>query len=78
MSSELSRERSEHVTAVRDFRDLEIYKIAREIIKLVYQIVEYLPKEEKYISGRHLKETAQSLAANIAEAWGAVSFQGPN
>lgn len=60
---------------IKDFRDLEIYKIACEIIKLIYQIVEYLPPGEKYISVRHLKESGQSMAANIAEAWGRFHFK---
>lgn len=60
---------------IQSYKDLEIYKNARRIVKVSYQIASHLPSEERYISGRHIKESSHSQAANIAEGWGRYHFK---
>lgn len=33
---------------VKSFRDLEVYKLSRQLAKEIFEISEYFPKEEMY------------------------------
>jgi four helix bundle protein len=60
---------------VKDFTDLEAWKIARELRKQVCQICKVFPKEEAYVLGAQTRRAAISITANIAEGYGRYSFQ---
>lgn len=60
---------------VKSFEDLEVYKLAREFRKRVYQLARKLPKDEKYNLNGQMKRAAVSLTNNIAEGYGRYHFQ---
>ncbi len=52
---------------MRNFRELEIWKLGMQIVKAVYKVANKLPKEEKFGLISQLKRAAVSVPANIAE-----------
>lgn len=53
--------------ALNMYKKLEIWQEAIELIKIVYQIVEKLPKTEEFNLKSQLKRAIVSVALNIAE-----------
>ena len=52
---------------MRNFRELEIWKNSRCLVKEVYLITKQLPKEEKYGLTTQINRCTISIPANIAE-----------
>ncbi len=48
-------------------KNLEVYKIALQLVKEVYQITKGFPKEEQYVLISQLRRAAISVCSNIAE-----------
>jgi len=63
------------IKKIRNFEDLEVYKLAREFRKRIYQLARKLPKDEKYNLSGQMKRAAVSLTNNIAEGYGRYHFQ---
>src|SRR3974390_2213854 len=61
--------------AVRDFMDLVVWRLARELRIIVYSLVKKLPAEEKYAPNTQMRRAAQSIGANIAEGFGRYSYR---
>ena len=55
------------------FEDLEVWKIALEIIYETYRLVKKFPTEEKFALGDQMRRAATSIALNIAEGSGCAS-----
>lgn len=62
-------------TRVRDFTDLKVWQLARELRKQAYQIARKLPTEEKFGLASQMQRAATSITANIAEGFGRYSYQ---
>jgi four helix bundle protein len=62
-------------TPIRDFTDLKVWQLARELRKRAYQISRKLPVEEKFGLSSQLQRAALSITANIAEGFGRYSYQ---
>ena len=60
---------------IKDFTDLECWKLARKVRIEVYKIVKLLPTEEKYDLGSQMRKAAVSSTSNIAEGHGRYHFQ---
>ena len=60
---------------VRDFTDLQVWRLARELRKLSYSLVRGFPTEERYVLSSQLRRAAISITANIAEGFGRYSYQ---
>ncbi len=60
---------------VRDFTDLRVWRIARELRKQAYQIARKLLSEEKFGLASQLQRAAVSITANIAEGFGRYSYR---
>lgn len=60
---------------VINLEDLEVWKEARELMKLIYEITKTFPSEEKFNLVKHLKECARNIPGNIAEGFGRFHFQ---
>ncbi len=60
---------------VKDFKDLEAWKQARELRKLAYGLAKRFPAEERYALGSQLRRASLSVTANIAEGFGRFSYR---
>jgi four helix bundle protein len=54
---------------IRHFRELEIYRLARESAMRVFEVSKLLPTEEKYSLTNQIRRSSRSVCANIAEGW---------
>lgn len=52
---------------MRNFRELEVWKDARVLVKKIYTITKCLPESEKYGLVSQMNRCAVSIPANIAE-----------
>ena len=60
---------------VRDFKDLDAWKLARTLRILIYTLIKKLPAEERFALSSQLRRAVQSIGANIAEGFGRYSYQ---
>ena len=58
---------------IKSFKELEIYKRSKELLKQVYQITEKYPEREKYNVISQLRRSILSIPLNIAEGYGRQS-----
>ena len=63
------------LTPVRDFKDLDAWKLARTLRTLIYDLLKKLPVEERFALNSQLRRAVQSIGANIAEGFGRYSYQ---
>jgi four helix bundle protein len=54
---------------IRNFRDLEVWKLGKGIVIDVYQLTKGFPHEELYGLVSQMRRAAVSIAANIAEGF---------
>ncbi|MBN1325985.1 four helix bundle protein [Candidatus Falkowbacteria bacterium] len=54
--------------------DLEVYQIARELSRSIWNIYNSLNSEMKYIFGRQYITAVDSIGANVAEGYGRYHF----
>lgn len=52
---------------VYSFKDLEVWKKSRELVKIIYQITAKFPKEELFSPTSQMRRSAISIPSNIAE-----------
>ena len=55
---------------IRNFEDLDCWKVCREVQCEVSQLIKRLPKAEKYALAENMKRAARSTTRNIAEGFG--------
>lgn len=60
---------------VKDFKDLEVWKAARDLRKDIYVLAKSLPDVEKFGLASQLRRAASSVTANIAEGFGRFGYQ---
>jgi four helix bundle protein len=60
---------------VRDFIDLQVWQLTRELRKLLYGLMREFPVDERFALVQQLRRAATSITANIAEGFGRYSFQ---
>lgn len=53
----------------KSFKELNIYKLSRELAREIYQVSKRFPKEEKYSLTDQMRRSSRSVGAQIAEAW---------
>jgi four helix bundle protein len=63
------------MTYVKSFRELEVYKLARDVAKEIFIISKEFPKEEKYSLTDQIRRSSRSVGAQIAEAWGKRRYE---
>ncbi|MDO9541720.1 MAG: four helix bundle protein [Kiritimatiellia bacterium] len=54
---------------IRNFRDLDIWKLGKNLVIDVYKITRNLPKEETYGLISQMRRAALSIPSNIAEGF---------
>ena len=52
------------------FKDLEVYKRAKELSNIIFEETKSFPKEEKYSLTDQIRRSSRSIGAQIAESWG--------
>jgi four helix bundle protein len=60
---------------VRDFKDLDVWKAARELRRDIYTLAKGLPESEKFGLASQLLSAGVSVTANIAEGSGRFGYQ---
>ena len=50
--------------------ELDVYKLARQGRKRIFEISKTFPKEERYSLTDQIRRSSRSVCAHIAEAWG--------
>jgi len=63
------------VSYVKSFRDLEVYKLAREVSKEIYLLTKSFPRDETYSLTDQIRRSSRSVGAQIAEAWGKRRYE---
>jgi four helix bundle protein len=54
---------------IRHFRELEVYKPARELAIEIYELSKSFPVEERYALTGRIRRCSRSACANIGEGW---------
>ena len=52
---------------MRNFRELDIWNLSRDLVKEVYLLMKSMPDEEKFGLTSQIKRSAVSIPSNIAE-----------
>ncbi len=60
---------------VKSFRELEVYKLARQLSREIFEISKKFPKEEMYSLTDQIRRSSRSIGAQIAEAWGKRKYE---
>lgn len=63
------------MTYVKSYRELEVYKLAREVSKEVYNMTKTFPSEERYSLTDQIRRSSRSVGAQIAESWGKRRYE---
>lgn len=61
--------------AIRDFKDLDVWQVARDLRTEMYKVARSLPDFEKFALATQIRRAASSVTANIAEGFGRFSYQ---
>jgi len=54
---------------ILSFRDLEVYKLAREQANIIFITTKKFPREEKYSLTDQIRRSSRAVNAMVAEAW---------
>ena len=54
---------------IRNFRDLNVYKSAREAARAIFEISKTFPRDERYSLTDQIRRSSRAVNAMIAEAW---------
>lgn len=63
------------MTYVKSFRELEVYKLSRELAREIFKISKSFPKEETYSLTDQIRRSSRSIGAQIAEAWAKRKYE---
>jgi len=74
-NSKLAKPSPMNAHPVRDFTDLDAWKLGRELRKTVYGITRRFPSEERHGLADQLRRAALSVTANVAEGFGRFSYR---
>jgi len=74
-NSKLAKPSPINAQPVRDFTDLNAWKLGRELRKTVCGITRRFPTEERHGLSDQLRRAALSVTANVAEGFGRFSYR---
>jgi four helix bundle protein len=60
---------------VKSFKELEVYKLSRELAKEIFFLTRNFPSEEKYSLTDQVRRSSRSIGAQIAESWGKRRYE---
>jgi four helix bundle protein len=55
---------------IRSFRDLDVYRLAREQAQTIFQVTRTFPREEMFSLTDQIRRSSRAVNAMIAEGWG--------
>lgn len=55
--------------AIRDHKDLEVYKMAFDAAMEIFDLTKKFPIDERYSLTDQIRRSSRSVCANLAEAW---------
>ena len=58
-----------------DYKQLEVYKESKRLVKMVYVLLKKFPKEEQYALCDQLRRAVISVPSNVAEGLGRYSVK---
>jgi len=60
---------------VNSFKELDVYKLSRQLAQEVFEVSKTFPKSETYSLTDQLRRSSRSIGAQIAEAWGKRKYE---
>lgn len=63
------------MTYAKSFRDLEVYKLSRELARNIFNLSRNFPKEETYSLTDQIRRSSRSIGGQIAEAWAKRKYE---
>lgn len=57
------------MSAIRNFRELDVYKNAMELTMRIFELTRNFPPEERYNLTDQIRRSSRSVCTNLAEAW---------
>ncbi len=60
---------------VKSFRDLEVYKLSRQLSREIFELSKKFPKEEMYSLTDQMRRSSRSVGAQIPEAWAKRKYE---
>ena len=63
------------MNAKYDYKQLDVYKESKVLVKMVYRLLKQFPKEEQYALCDQLRRASVSIPSNIAEGLGRYSVK---
>jgi four helix bundle protein len=63
------------MSAVKHFRELEVYQGAMALVLRIFELTMHFPLEERYTLTDQVRRSSRSVCANIAEAWRRRRYQ---
>ena len=54
---------------IKSYKELEVYKLARQLSREIFIMTKSFPKEERYSLIDQIRRSSRSVGAQIAEAW---------
>lgn len=60
---------------VKNFRDLEVYKLSRKLAKEIFELSKKFPREEMFSLTDQVRRASRSIGGQIAEAWGKRRYE---
>ncbi|MBI4931114.1 MAG: four helix bundle protein [Bacteroidetes bacterium] len=60
---------------VKSFRELEVYKLSRQLSGEIFEVSKKFPKEEMYSLTDQIRRSSRSVGAQIAEAWAKRKYE---
>ena len=60
---------------IKSFRDLDVYRLAREQAKRIFVLSKIFPVEERFSLTDQIRRSSRAVNAMIAEAWARRRYQ---
>jgi four helix bundle protein len=60
---------------VETYRELEVYKVCRQLSKQIFELSKSFPKEETYSLTDQMRRSSRSIGGQIAEAWAKRKYE---
>ena len=57
------------MAVAKSFRDLNVYRLAREAARTVFRVSKSFPKEERFSLTDQIRRSSRAVNAMLAEAW---------